>query len=109
MTEKEVFQMVKSIGLPSAYHHFDEGQSPNPPFVVYLYPGTNNFSADGVVYQGINQLDIELYTDKKDLESEKRVEAVLKKHGFFYEKNETYIETEKMYEVLYEMEVVING
>ena len=32
-----------------------------------------------------------------------------KKHGFFYEKNETYIETEKMYEVLYEMEVVING
>lgn len=109
MTEKEVFQMVESIGLPAAYHHFDEGQSPEPPFVVYLYPGTNNFSADGVVYQGINQLDIELYTNKKDLESEKRVEAVLKKHGFFYEKNETYIETEKMYEVLYEMEVVING
>ena len=109
MTEKEVFQMVKSIGLPPAYHHFDEGQSPEPPFVVYLYPGTNTFSADGVVYQGINQLDIELYTNKKDLESEKRVEAVLKKHGFFYEKNETYIETEKMYEVLYEMEVVING
>ena len=79
MTEKEVFQMVKSIGLPAAYHHFDEGQSPNPPFVVYLYPGTNNFSADGEVYQGINQLDIELYTNKKDLESEKRVEAVLKK------------------------------
>lgn len=109
MTEKEVFQMVKSIGLPAAYHHFDEGQSPEPPFVAYLYLGTNNFSADGVVYQGINQLDIELYTNKKDLESEKRVEAVLKKHGFFYEKNETYIETEKMYEVLYEMEVVING
>lgn len=109
MTEKEVFQMVKSIGLPAAYHHFSEGQSPEPPFVVYLYPGTNNFSADGEVYQGINQLDIELYTNKKDLESEKRVEAVLKKHGFFYEKNETYIETEKMYEVLYEMEVVING
>lgn len=108
MTEKEVFQMVKSIGLPVAYHHFEEGQSPEPPFLVYLYPGTNNFSADGVVYQGINQLDIELYTDKKDLESEKRVEAVLNEHGFFYEKNETYIESEKMYEVIYEMEVLIN-
>ena len=109
MTEKDVFQMVKSIGLPAAYHHFDEGQSPEPPFAVYLNPGTNNFSADGEVYQGINQLDIELYTDKKDIDAEKRVEAVLKEHGFFYEKNETYIETEKMYEVLYEMEVVING
>ena len=108
MTEQDVFCMVKSVGLPTAYHHFEEGQSPNPPFLVYLYPGTNNFSADGAVYQGINQLDIELYTNKKDLEAEKRVEAVLKEHGFFYEKNETYIETEKMYEVLYETEVLIS-
>lgn len=109
MTEKEVFEMVQSAGLPVAYHHFEEGQSPDPPFLVYLYPGTNNFSADGTVYQGINQLDVELYTDKKDLETEKRVETMLKQHGFFYEKTETYIESEKMYEVLYEMEVLING
>lgn len=108
MTEKEVYQMVKSVGLPAAYHHFEEGKSPDPPFLVYLYPGTNNFSADGTVYQGVNQLDIELYTDIKDLEAEKRVEAVLKEHGFFYEKTETYLKSEKMYEVLYETEVLIN-
>lgn len=108
MTEKEVLQMVKSIGLSAAYHHFEEGQSPDTPFLVYLYPGTNNFSADGVVYQGINQLDIELYTNIKDLKAEKRVEAVLNKHGFFYEKTENYLESEKMYEVLYETEVLIN-
>lgn len=108
MTEKEVFQVVKSVGIPVAYHHFEEGQSPDPPFLVYLYPGTNNFSADGTAYQGINKLDIELYTDKKDLETEKRIEDVLKEHGFFYEKTETYLESEKMYEVLYEMEVLIN-
>ncbi|RHR52108.1 hypothetical protein DWX10_16995 [Clostridium sp. AF18-27] len=108
MTEQEIFQMIKSIGLPVAYHHFEEGQSPDPPFLVYLYPGTNHFSADGTVYQGVNQLDIELYTDKKDLEAEKRVEAVLKEHGLFYEKTETYLESEKMYEVLFETEVLIN-
>lgn len=108
MTEKEVYQMVKSVGLPAAYHHFEEGKSPDPPFLVYFYPGTNNFSADGTVYQGVNQLDIELYTDIKDLEAEKSVEAVLKKHGFFYEKTETYLESEKMYEVLFETEVLIN-
>lgn len=109
MTEKEVFQIVKSIGFPTAYHHFEEGQEPEKPYLVYLYPGTNNFSADGTVYQGINQLDIELYTERKELEAEKRVEAVLKEHGFFYEKTETYLESEKMYEVLYEMEVLIDG
>ena len=108
MTEKEVYQMVKSVGLPAAYHHFEEGKSPDPPFLVYLYPETNNFAANGIVYQDINQLDIELYTDKKDLEAEKRVEAVLKEHGLFYEKTETYLESEKMFEALYEMEVLIN-
>ena len=108
MTEQEVFKMVKSIGLPVAYHHYEEGQEAQKPYLVYLYPGSNNFSADGVVYQGINQLDIELYTEKKDLETEKKVEAVLKEHGFFYEKTEAYLESEKMFEVLYEMEVLIN-
>lgn len=108
MTEQEVFKMVKSIGLPVAYHHFEEGQEPAKPYLVYLYPETDNFSADGIVYQGINELDIELYTEKKNLETEKKVEAVLKGHGFFYEKTESYLDTEKMYEVLYEMEVLIN-
>lgn len=108
MTEKEVCQMVKSTGFPTAYHHFEEGQEPEKPYVVYLYPGTNNFAADGIVYQAINELDIELYTEKKDIEAEKKVEAVLKEHGFFYEKTETYLTSEKMFEVLYEMEALIN-
>lgn len=66
MTEKEVYQMVKSAGFPATYHHFEEGQEPEKPYLVYLYPETNNFSADGIVYQGINELDLELYTDRKD-------------------------------------------
>lgn len=109
MTETEVFQMIKRTGFPTAYHHFEEGQSPEPPFLVYLYPGSNHFSADGSVYQGIHQLNFELYTDHKDLESEKQVEAVLNEHGFFYRKTESYLESERMYEVLFEMEVLISG
>lgn len=108
MTEKEVCQMVEEIGFPVAYHHFEEGQAPELPYVVYLFPGTNNFSADGVVYQGINRLNIELYTSKKDIRAEKAAETVLNRYGFFYEKDEIYLESEKMYEVLYEMEVLIN-
>jgi hypothetical protein len=109
LTEAEVFQIIKSIGFPVAYHNFSEGQEPSKPYIVYLYPRSNNFAADGLVYQSINQLDIELYTDKKNPTVEKAVEAVLKEHGFFYEKNESYLETEKMFEVLYETEVLING
>lgn len=104
MTKAEVVQMVRSIGLPFAYDHFAEGESPDPPFLVYLYPRADNFSADGVPYHKQDILHVELYTDKKDLSLEAEVEAVLEGHGLFYEKSETWIPEEKMYEVLYETE-----
>lgn len=109
MTEQNIFQMFKMVGFPVAYHHFEEGQSPEPPYLIYLYPETNNFSADGVVYQGINKLRIEFYSNKKDLYAERKIETMLNKHGFFYQKSEEFIKTEKMYEVIYEMEVMIDG
>ena len=91
--------------LPYAYHHFVEGESPDPPFLVFLYPGSDNFAADGKVYFKVNRLNIELYTDLKDVELEETVEAVLDEHGIFYEKSEVWIETENLYEVLYQTEV----
>jgi len=105
MTHGEVMDMVEEMGLPYAYHHFAEGESPEPPFLVFLYPGADNFAADGIVYFKINRLHIELYTDLKNPDLEETVEAVLLKHGIFYGKSETWIESEKLYEVLYGMEV----
>ena len=39
--------------------------------------------------------------DKKDPELEKRVEDVLDAHEVFYNKSETWISSERLYEVLY--------
>ena len=47
---------------------------------------------------------MELYTDIKDVSAEQAVEAVLDRHGIFYEKSETWIDSEKLYEVLYRFE-----
>ena len=105
MTHQEVLEMMNEMKLPYAYHHFVEGESPDPPFLVFLYPGSDNFAADGKVYFKANKLNIELYTDLKDVELEETVEAVLDKHGIFYEKSEVWIETENLYEVLYQTEV----
>lgn len=96
--------MLDEMGLPFAYHHFAEGESPDLPFICYLLPGSNNFSADGKVYYKINEVHIELYTDWKDLAVEQGVEAVLDEHGVFYNKSEVWIESEKLYEVLYTFE-----
>ena len=105
MTHQEVLEMMDEMKLPYAYHHFVEGGSPDPPFLVFLYPSSDNFAADGMVYFKVNRLNIELYTDLKDVELEETVEAVLDKHGIFYEKSEVWIESENLYEVLYQMEV----
>lgn len=99
-----LLQILSETQIPFAYHHFAEGESPEPPFICYLLPGSNNFSADGKVYYKINGVHIELYTDLKDLAVEQQLEDVLDEHGIFYNKSETWIESEKLYEVLYTFE-----
>ena len=105
MTYQEICKIIKETGLPFAYHHFAEGESPEPPFLIFLSSGENNFSADTYMYFSFKKLNIELYTDRKAPEIEKKVEEILKKYQIFYTKSEIWIESEKLYEILYEMEV----
>ena len=100
----DLMQLMEGIGLPFAYDHFAEGESPDPPFITFLLPGSDNFAADGKVYWKINEVHIELYTDEKNPETEALVEAVLDAHEIFYDKPEVWIESEKLYEVLYSFE-----
>ena len=101
----KILELMAEIDIPSVYDHFAEGESPEPPFITYLMPRTNNFSADGRVYLRVTEVHIELYTDAKNPEVEAQVEAVLDAHEIFYDKTEVWIETEKLYEVLYSFEM----
>ena len=105
MTLQEVAALLRGMGIPLAYHHFAEGEAPDPAFLLALSPGSDNFAADGIAYFKVMQVDIELYTDEKSPETEAQLEALLDGAGLFYDKTETYIESEKLYEVLYELEV----
>ncbi len=105
MTYEEIHDMVQEMGLPFSYHHFAEGESPDPPFLLFLSPGEHTFSADNCMYYSFKQLDLELYTDKKSPELEQQVEEVLKRYHIFYRKSEIWIASEALYEVLYEREV----
>lgn len=103
----ETIQMLSEIGLAFAYDHFAEGEAPAPPFVCYLLPNSDNFAADGKVYFKKSIVHVELYTDKKDLACEQRVEVVLDAHDVFYDKTEVWIESEKLYEVLYSFQMEV--
>ena len=44
---EELVEMIEEMGIPFAYDHFAEGESPDPPFICYLLPGADNFAQMG--------------------------------------------------------------
>ena len=104
---EELVKMIEEMDIPFAYDHFAEGESPEPPFITYLLPDSDNFAADGIVYYKISGVRIELYTDFKNPAIEEKVTAVLDNHGIFYAQNEVWIEEEKLYEVAFEFEMPV--
>ncbi len=100
-----IVEMLEETGIPFAYDHFAEGESPDPPFLVFQIPGSDNFHADDNVYEKLSTLVLELYTEKKDPVLEERVEDVLTRYEIVWTRSETWIDSEKLYEVRYEMTV----
>lgn len=101
MTYSEVNTMVSSIGLDYTYYQWPEGGAPALPYILFYYPSRDDFIADGTHYCKITQLNIEFYSKEKDFEHEELIESILETNGLVYSKEEQYIDSEKMYEVLY--------
>lgn len=94
--------ILEQLGLPVAYNHFN--QETNPPFVVFRRYSQSNFGADDIVYEKINNYYVELYTEYKDAELEEELENIFFENGIFYNvESEDYIDEEKMYEIIYQI------
>lgn len=106
MTFQEVKQMIESIDLPYTYDSFPNNVAPAPPYIVFNYPNNDDFGADNTNYVSIDVLNIELYTSTKDFELERNLEAVLNANGFYYDKTETYIRQDNIYQITYVTEVI---
>jgi hypothetical protein len=104
MTQAELYQALKSIGYPVAYGSFSSPVT--PPFITYQFAYSNDLIADNINYVPIENFQVELYTDKKDLAAEKKVQDKLKELGLPYRKFETYLDEEKMYQILYEIQIL---
>ena len=103
MTQSQLATELLKTGFPVAYLKFKT--PPTLPFIVYVNASREGISADNKVWHKLNNYRIELYTKKKDPASELILENVLDNAGIFYEMNEAYIESEKMHEVYYEIQI----
>ena len=45
MTYDEIVTMIEEVGLPCAYDHYAEGESPDLPYLLFLLPSSDNFFA----------------------------------------------------------------
>ena len=106
MTILQIAQLIESFGLPSTYYSFPTDKAPSLPYVIYYYPDRDDVMADNSNFVKVATLRIELYTDTKDFTLEDNIESLL---PFPYSKESLYIDSEKMYETIYESEVIING
>lgn len=105
----EIEPMIAEIGLPYAYYAFTKNTAQAPPYVVFYSPGHDDLMADNTNYQKILQLRIELYTKTKRYDLEEEIEEILADHEITYSVTEDFIETDGVFMITYDMEVLING
>lgn len=99
--------MVESIGLPYAYYQFDEDTAQAPPFVVFFFSTSNDLYADQTNYQRIDSLSIEFYSSEVDFDTEETIEAILNDAGLTFYKEQSFIESERIWQTAYDMEIVL--
>lgn len=107
MTYKEIATMIESIGIPYAYYQFPDGTGQACPFICFFFSDSNDLAAENTNYQKIRTLNVELYTDNKDFALEETVENVLNSNGLVYDRSESYLDSERMFMVVYTTDILI--
>ena len=101
MTIEQLAALLEATGLPVAYQAFRTRQ--DPPFLCYRFIYDVQFFADDEVYFSTGHYQVELYTSQKSPDTERAVEAALGDLG--WDKTEAYLDEERIYQIIYEIEV----
>lgn len=103
MTLKEFGDMLATSGMPVAYLAFPADNCPSMPFITFQEVGSNNFGADGKVYQKVRTMQVDLFTSGKDETAEDALENAL--NDYFWNKYQTVEDSESCQRYTYTIEV----
>lgn len=98
--------LAELLGCNYNYLVFDNNRSSELPYLIFYYPESNNFEADGIVYKERLVLVIEFYSENRDFVKEKIIEDFLTENGLAFDWTSAYIDEERMFQTVYEMEVI---
>ncbi|HWQ31103.1 MAG TPA: hypothetical protein VN549_08940 [Negativicutes bacterium] len=105
MTQAELMTVLESTGLPVAYGEFID-IAPPPPFITYQNPGSNDLFADNHNYVDIQEYQVELYTIKKEPETEKLLIDKFKELHIPYERFESPVRVDGMIQNVYTIQAI---
>lgn len=104
MTYLDLIQEMRDLGFPCTYHHFNT--PPATPYTVVLYAYSADVQADNHNYTEVGNYQLELYHTIKHPPSEKLIENRLRELRLPYQKTETYIESEGLYQIIYQVRLL---
>ncbi len=97
---QRIFEMLKQTGLNVVYRTWDEGSDSDMPYICFRMVDTDNFNADNKSYVPVTNWAVELYSERKDDESESKIEEVLTNADLAFNKYESQIQ-KGILEVMY--------
>lgn len=107
MKISDIKDMLAETGVPATYLQWNEPEVPPLPYICWQLPSSENFAADNKVYQQVEQLVIELYTEARDFALEKIITDVLDSYELVWDRDSTWIDSEAMNETTFTADVLI--
>ena len=104
MTQKEFGDILAASGYPVTYLAFPADDCPSMPFITFQETGSNNFSADGVVFQKVKRYQVDLFTEGKDETAEEALENALS--NFYWNKYQSVEDDEACQRYTYDIQVL---
>lgn len=98
------FYLDSEKGIKIPYSHFDFDREVEPPHLMSTEIDSDNFIADNKIYFEKCNARLELTTDSRDRELEKRIEEEIL-FDIIWEREVTYIQTEKVWNISYFFEI----
>lgn len=100
----QMLGMFATYGIPIVYYSFPDKSAPELPYAVYYFPSSRAEAADNIRHAGVATINVELYTREKNFLLEHTVEQIFERFDLVPDKTETFLPSENMYQVLYQME-----
>lgn len=104
MTHQELYNLLNTLGIPVAYNTFVSNKEVAIPFLIYRETSVDTFKADSTTYYRPRNFELELVTEKKEVELQDRLEELLIENNIpFDTTDEVWDEEERIYHNFYEI------